>query len=445
MTLFDVKPSTSARDLRPRGLRDDAEYLAYAERLLGGGVLTDPWYEGNPRFREEPLILSEARWLELARAAEDVAGVYDEIARICAADSAHLDGFFGLTPAQKIMWQASQPHWHAIARADVFFTRDGSVQICEVNSDTPTGEPEAVVTGRIAYADRVGDGAWIDPNEALGDRVLASVEALASARLGPAFERTAGIVYPTDMTEDLPLVRLYSRWLEERGWRVTLGSPFNLSPSTEGRPALLGMPCSVLLRHYKTDWWGERVPVWRDAEPFDDPLPLASPLSIALGAAARGACVVVNPFGSVLTQNKRAMAFMWERIDLLSRAAEQAVRRYVPYTIRLETAFLDQLRAERSDWVLKSDYGCEGDEVVIGKLVTSEEWDASLRLAVPSRWIAQRYFECQTSEAGESVNHGVYVVAGQAAGIYARVQRGATDVASLSVPVLVRRGGTARA
>jgi glutathionylspermidine synthase len=415
------------------------DYVAYAECLLEGGVLTDPWYEGNPRFRAAPVWLSEARWSALARAAEDVAAVYDEVARVCAGDAAIVDRFFELTPAQKIMWQASQPMWHAIARADVFATSDGRIQICEVNSDTPTGEPEAIITGRVARNLHAAEQDVFDPNEGLDDRFARAVEALTAATLGPGIEKTAGLVYPTDITEDLPLVRLYSRALEARGWRVVLGSPFNLSASPDGRPALLGVPCSALVRHYKTDWWGERVPAWRDADPFDDPLPLAGPLSIALGAAARGACAVVNPFGSVLTQNKRAMAFMWEKIDLLSQAARAVVRKYVPYTLRLEAAFPEQLLAEQREWVLKSDYGCEGDEVVVGKLVTKEEWEASLRLAVPGRWIAQRYFECETNAAGESVNHGVYVVAGQAAGIYARVQKGATDVASLSAPVLVRR------
>jgi hypothetical protein len=39
--------------------------------------------------------------------------------------------------------------------------------------------------------------------------------------------------------------------------------------------------------------------------------------------------------------------------------------------------------------------------------------------------------------AGESVNHGVFLVAGEASGLYARVQAGATDDRALSAPTLV--------
>jgi glutathionylspermidine synthase len=418
------------------------DYAAYADRLLEGGVLTDPWYEGNPRFRAAPVWLTPSEARALGRAAEDVAFVYDEVARACAAAPELVDRFFELTPAQKIMWQASQPMWHGVARADAFFTPDGRIRICELNSDTPTGEPEAVILGQLARAEHPGG---VDPNVDLEARFAQMVETLAAAALEEGFDRTLGIVYPTDITEDLPLVRLYTQWLQARGWRVVLGSPFNLTPASGGRVALLGTPCSVLVRHYKTDWWGERVPAWRDGEPFDDPLPLAGPLAAALGAAARGRCAIVNPFGSVLTQNKRAMAFMWEEIDRLSPAARAIVREYVPQTLRLDAVFEEQLCFEREQWVLKSDYGCEGDEVIIGKLTTPEVWRASVRLAIPGRWIAQRYFETATDADGKTVNHGVYVVAGQAAGHYARVHEGATDIAALSAPVLVRSGEAASA
>ena len=43
---------------------------------------------------------------------------------------------------------------------------------------------------------------------------------------------------------------------------MALGSPFNLSNGAEGRVHLFDNPGDVLLRHYKTDWWGERMPAW---------------------------------------------------------------------------------------------------------------------------------------------------------------------------------------
>src|SRR6201999_2780696 len=76
---------------------------------------------------------------------------------------------------------------------------------------------------------------------------------------------TVGILYPTELVEDLSMVQLYRWWLEARGCRVVIGSPFNLRPG-DGRAGLFDVPCDLFVRHYKTDWWSEREPA-RDDEP----------------------------------------------------------------------------------------------------------------------------------------------------------------------------------
>jgi hypothetical protein len=88
--------------------------------------------------------------------------------------------------------------------------------------------------------------------------------------------------------------------------------------------------------------------------------------------------------------------------------------------------------------VLKSDYGCEGDEVVIGTETAPEVWEASLEAAVPGRWVAQRHFQAVRGPGGAVANHGIYLVAGEASGVYTRLSVSGTDRHALSAPVLVR-------
>jgi glutathionylspermidine synthase len=410
----------------------DERYDRFAARLTAGGVLTDPWLDGSPRFRVDPVVLPSARWRALARAGEELAALYDELCAIVADEPSLLEDFFALTPVQRALWLTSQPLWHGIARADVFVTAEG-LAVTELNSDTPTGEPEAVELGRLAHEDHPS---LQDPNGGLRARFVTMVEALTAALVDAPFPRTAGLVYPTEFTEDLSLVRLYRRWLTEAGWEVVLGSPYNLGRDDEGRATLFDRPVSLLLRHYKTDWWTERSSAWSD-EAIPDAAPLSEALEAALGASVDRKTAVLNPFGAVLPQNKRAMAFMWEHVHRFSPASQSIIERLVPFTSRLEALHPEQLRAQREQWVLKSDYGAEGDEVVLGRAVTQEEWERCLSLARPGRWIAQRYFEAERGEGGETINYGVYVVAGEAAGLYLRAQPGATDVHALSVPVLV--------
>src|SRR5206468_8116266 len=84
-------------------------YEAFAADLIRTGVLSDPWLEGQPRFRVEPLVLSAAEHQALCRAAEDMAAVSNQLALICTAEPALATRYFGLTPFQRAMWAASAP------------------------------------------------------------------------------------------------------------------------------------------------------------------------------------------------------------------------------------------------------------------------------------------------------------------------------------------------
>jgi len=408
-----------------------SDYDDFAKKIVAGGILSDPWLDGRPRFRSEPVFVRAPRAREMARAAEEVAAVYNEACAIVDGEQELLDEFFGLTPWQKAMWLASAPMWHGIARADVFVTDEG-LQIAELNCDTPTGEAEAVELNALVHREHPGA---VDPNAALGDRFCAMVDALRAHFVEGDGPRALALVYPTEFTEDLSLVRLYRRWFEQRGYSIVLGSPYNLDGDESGL-RLFDTRVSAVLRHYKTDWWGERASAWND-DPVLDARPLEEPLAAVFAAMLARRVTVVNPFGAVLPQNKRMMAFMWEHLHRFSPHAQKVIERYVPISARLETMHEEQLLVEKPDWVIKSDYGAEGDEVIIGKLATDEEWRLTLKHARTGRWIAQRYFQAEENAAGESVNFGVFLVAGEASGLYARVQAGATDDRALSAPTLV--------
>jgi glutathionylspermidine synthase len=408
-------------------------YPAFVARLTAGGIISDPWVGGRPRFRPDPVVLTAGEQRALYGAAEEMAAVWNELCAICAANPELVTGFLGLTEVQQALWGSSAPHWHGIARADVFLTGNGPM-VCELNCDTPSGEAEAVLLNRGVNAAGLSD-----PNGALSQRFCAMIEAVArSVPRPPAEPLSVGIIYPTEMPEDLSMVLLYRQWFEERGWRVTLGSPFNLRRIGRGA-GLFDTPCHVFLRHYKTDWWAERRPVWADEPEVADPEPLTAQLRVLLSSALSGTCAVVNPFGAVVPQNKRAMALMWERLDLFSSRSRTAIRRYLPQTLRLESIDALRLCAEREGWVLKSDYGCEGDEVIIGAETAPADWESCVRAALPGRWVAQRYFRALRDPDGATANHGVYLVAGEAAGLYTRLSVSGTDRRALSAPVFVRR------
>ncbi|HNB72329.1 MAG TPA: glutathionylspermidine synthase family protein [Acidobacteriota bacterium] len=407
-------------------------YFDFAQAIYNTGILSDPWIDGRERFSLQGVILSQNQADALEEAAERVAYLHQELVEILLNHPTLMSDFYELTPFQQAMWESSGGLWHGIARADLFVLPDGHIQCCELNSDTPSGEPEAVLLNQLLHA---AHGAVIDPNARLEASFLRMLRESHAKRTDQPLSSVA-IIYPTELTEDLSMILLYTRWLQAAGINVVTGSPFNLRRTRRGIE-VLGHPVDLIIRHYKTDWWGERDPVWADAEDFPDPEPLFEPLGMLISAEMAGEVTLVNPLGSVITQNKLSLAFFWEYRSLFSEMAQTWIRTYLPETHRLSYFSIDRLRKEQSQWVLKSDYGCEGAETICGPFVSPETWQRSLDLAIPQHFVAQRFFEAQPDDQGRIPNYGVYLIGGSASGYFTRLSSQSTEYSALTVPTFL--------
>jgi glutathionylspermidine synthase len=411
-----------------------SDYARFARAVYETGVISDPWFDGRERFGLRGVVLTKERARSLMEAAERVTYLHQELVEILLENPTLVAEFYRLTPWQQLMWEAAGGLWHGMARADLFVCEDGSIRCCELNSDTPSGQPEAVILNEML---RGLHGQALDPNARLGER-LVSVLRESHAKRTDAPLGVVGIIYPTELSEDLAMITLFSRWLERAGVRVVCGSPFNVRRTHQGIE-VLGVAVDLILRHYKTDWWGERTPVWADAPEYPDPLPLDGPLTALLGAEAANLVTIVNPFGSVVTQNKLSLAFFWEELDRFSKGARGWIRRYIPETRRMSKLSPGRLRAEREEWVLKSDYGCEGQETVCGPFVSQEVWEKAIEQALPERFVAQKFFRAATDEDGRLANFGVYVLGGTACGFFTRLSQKSTGHTALTVPTFIKK------
>jgi len=60
-------------------------YSAFAARLRAGGIISDPWLEGKPRFHPEPVLLTEGEQGALYCAAEEMAKAWTSFVRCAPA------------------------------------------------------------------------------------------------------------------------------------------------------------------------------------------------------------------------------------------------------------------------------------------------------------------------------------------------------------------------
>lgn len=204
---------------------------------------------------------------------------------------------------------------------------------------------------------------------------------------------------------------------------------------------MFDVPLDIVWRHYKTDWWGERHSVHADAPPIPDVEPLEETLWL-LEAEQKGKLLVINPFGAIVAQDKRSLALMWEQKHRFSPSAQRTIENHIPETWRLETIGVDRLKAEREQWVLKSDYGCETDEVTLGRLALDAWWHHELDGCEPGRWVAQRAFDVAPDAEGREANLGIYLIGGTTSGLYIRFSRRGeptTHGATVATPFVYRR------
>lgn len=417
-----------------RLIKNNIEYSKFAEELYNGCIFTDAWVDGKERFSMDYLLLQQKELDKFYKASEQIGYLFYEFTKVISQNPELIDEYFHLTPYQKAMWMYSGGEWHGIARLDLFLLENGAIQMCEMNSDTPSGEPEAVVLNEIISSALD----VINPNSGFKAQFCKSVfhqwERTTEKKFNKNAPPSVAIIYPTEISEDLSMIRLYESWFKEYNCEIILGSPFNLKYNEkENKLYIFDKAVDIVIRHYKTDWWGERISPWLDSQ-FQDAEPLKKPLKNLISAQISGAASVFNPFGAVLSQNKLVLSFFYDYFHLFGKMFQNMISKYIPETRRLID--YESKITNKDEWVLKSNYGCEGDEVIIGKNSSEEIWQKSLEMARKEHWIVQRYFKSIRIDDNEP-NFGIYLIGGKASGIFTRFAKKSTDYYSLSVATFV--------
>jgi glutathionylspermidine synthase len=288
-------------------------------------------------------------------------------------------------------------------RFDFHPTEDGW-QISEVNSDVPGGYGEASIFTRLMAEEIGGCVPSGDP-----------LEQLAEA-LSKADRRSVALLAAPGFNEDLQVTRTVGRCLEKRGVEVAFLRPDQIVWNHGvAHHRAEGELCRIdaIFRFFQAEWLA-RLPAehWR-------------PLF------AGGHTPVCNPPSAVFTESKR-LPLLWPRLQ----TARPAWHRLLP---EARSPF-GALFASQRDWLLKATYSNTGDAVFGGDWTPRGQYRRAALAAMlcPRQWLLQRRFRplpLATPLGPMQLCLGVYVIAGEACGIYARlttkswVDHSAMDVA----------------
>ena len=371
------------------------EFAAYHRHLRFKFQKWDSYVEGQLRLLPESLVLSPEEHRQVVQMSERIAVILRGIERQLKQRPDLLERL-GIPVAVRD-WIRQEPDstWQ-LARYDFFQTPDGRWQVCEFNEDVPGGFNEIISATRLLRD--------FHPNLRFVDRFA---EALLDAV--PATGCIA-LMYATGYAEDLQHMVVLQQLLRERGQTSVLCSPRHLRKTWRGFDAG-GERVSAGIRFYPGEWFGllENHRDWQQA-----------------------VCrwPMLNPLTRLITQSKAVFA-LWEEAGVVAPHDLAFLREVAPTTFEAagkmeDLDFCRDLETQRSQWVLKQNFGRMGDNVVMGRLVTEAQWLAALVEVRkrPQDWVIQHCFEVAPLDFAAGPQYpavGAYLINGRFVGYYSRV------------------------
>ncbi len=397
----------------------------------------DAYTDGEMRVSPQPFLLSEEQCEELATLALAFDRLIRRTVELYHAER-RVRRFFHLPLYQRRMMavegerrrvgltQWAGEGFGGVARYDVVPTVEGRWKVLEWNTDVCGGQPECLGLATLLADECQGTR---NPNTFI-DRLAAGIV----AEIGFSTP-TLGMLYATGFAEDAQVACVLRELLRRHGVRVIIGAPTNLTFARDGSASLFGDRVGIIYNYFPTSWFDQLPRQW---------------MRRFLGAYLEGGFDLVTPLDQIIIQNKKISAF-WHLYRTWFTADEQGlIGRYVPPTRCFEPRRMRRYVDQREAVVLKKIEGRQGEEVLVGRLMSAAEWAEAVAAVAgeePDAWTVQECMDiravpfpqpqtCQLEWMYPCI--GVYIVRREVAGFYTRLSRTPkTDYRALNVATLV--------
>jgi uncharacterized circularly permuted ATP-grasp superfamily protein len=347
-------------------------------RFVFGGRMLSPYLR--------PHFVTRAEWQQITKTCETVWSAIEKVGRIAPTDRVMLEQI-GLTAGEREL-VAVDPGYENVSvtsRLDSFLT-DETYQFVELNAECPAGIAYQDVAAEIFCAlplmREFTQQHRVTPmycRQNMLDALLAIYESVRGRGSKPQI----GIVD----YKGLPTQRefeLFKEFFEGHGYSTTIADPRNLE-MREGKLHDGEFRIDLVYRRVLTTELLEKID---ECQAFTE-------------AYKTGAAVFVNSFRTKYVHKKMLFGVLTDERHqhYFSEAEQEAIRRSVPWTRRIEHAtttynngtidLLEFVRANRDRLVLKpnDDYGGHG--IFIGWESDAGAWDEAIEKALAGDYLAQ--------------------------------------------------------
>lgn len=367
-----------------------AEFQDVIRKLRFRYFKWDAFVTGSLNVVPESIVLSQEEHEEIVGLAERLAAILRDIERRAKACPEVLRRIGIPGPVAELI--AREPDSPLqLARYDFFPRPEGGWAVSEFNEDVPGGFNEVIAAAELLGQHHPG----LRFVDRFAERFLAAL---------PDSGRIA-LMYATGYSEDMQHMLVLESLLQARGQPTVLCSPRHLG-MWFGKPTVHGQRIAAAVRFYPGEWFAllENHRTWKRA---------ADRLSM------------MNPLTRLISQSKAVFA-VWDEPDMVSCTDRDWLHTLAPHTEYFSPQQESELVARPADWVIKANFGRMGENVVMGSLVTSDEWFRTIRevQGCPQDFVIQRCFSVAPMEFSDGPRFpaiGAFLINGRFAGYYSRI------------------------
>lgn len=404
--------------------RDPLSCAPLSRLLVDRYLIFDGCVGGERRVDLHPLLLTQKAHAQAASAATAVGRLINSVADRALHGDEEEAARYGLSRDALRLARASHLGGDraTLSRVDLLLGEDG-FRACEINADCPGGHNEALGLPALAQAAGFYDG--LNPTTLVEDLA----DELQRLTRG---EGAVALLYATAYAEDLQVCAIVQRALLQRGVKAILCAPTALT-RRGFRLFVQDQPVAVLYRYFPTEYMeGQRN------------------LDAICDAVQSGAVRTLANFGQIFAQSKLAFARAHALRPRLAQK-EQAALALLPATHAVTDVDPEQLRAEQPRFVIKRALGRVGEDVFVGALLSSADWERAIALSRAEHkareevWVAQAFIPQRpvpTPFGPRLVTLGAYLLNGRFVGYFARLTREShASHDALCLPVFVSPRG----
>jgi hypothetical protein len=353
----------------------------------------DTYACGGLKLLPESLVVSSEEHRQLVTMSERLAALLRQVEQRVRRQPSVLKQL-GI-PRRVARLIAAEPDSHLqLARYDFFPTPTGGWAISEFNEDVPGGFNEIVAAAELLAPFHPPQLRFVDQ---FRQRLL---EAIPETGL-------VGLLYATGYSEDLQHMLSIEQTLGSRGQRCLLSSPAHIRWRS-GQAHVDGQPLAAAIRFYPAEWFSALPNLW------------------SWRRAVRG-LPLLNPLTRLVSQSK-AIFEICQMPGVLPSEDQKWLASLAPRTHQWHPETADLLLADPQRWVIKPKFGRMGEQVMIGRLVDFQTWQAAVRAAskAPKDYVWQDCFETIPVDFASGPLHpavGTFLINGHFAGYYSRVAK----------------------